>query len=77
MATRITFMCSDCGEDFTELVQTFIGIPQDEVIAPALCNECSHSTEREIDDDDDRVNVRIRAHIPTGAHLMPMQQHGS
>lgn len=40
MATRITFICTNCGEDFSESVQEILDMPQDEIMAPSLCRDC-------------------------------------
>ena len=45
MATTINFICTNCGEDFSEPVQAFIDQPGDEVQAPALCKDCGCNAE--------------------------------
>jgi hypothetical protein len=47
MAKTITFICTNCGEDFEESVQEIADLPQENVMAPALCKECGHGDDPE------------------------------
>jgi DNA-directed RNA polymerase subunit RPC12/RpoP len=46
-ATRISFVCANCSEEFEEPVQAFIDDRREVVLAPALCRACGHSAEDE------------------------------
>lgn len=46
-ATRISFVCANCSEEFEEPVQAFIDDRREVVLAPALCRACGHGAEDE------------------------------
>lgn len=45
---RVSFICSDCGDDFTETIEALaFAAVEDEIQAPALCVRCGHGAEME------------------------------
>lgn len=42
---RLSFVCSGCGDDFTETIESFALQPMKEVTAPSLCYGCGHGYE--------------------------------